>query len=121
MTYQGTRAAAEQGESKRVFVVSKVRLGANGRVDDVLWVEVNARSNLDVGQPVVASVSEVVDAIHDGARVVAVFPDTCGNEPEHDFEVVEHPDSDETIGLINASASRYSGRPGLREMAALDD
>ena len=121
MTYQGARATAAQSEFRRVFVVSKVRLADDGQVADVLWVEVNARSNLDVGEPVVATVAEVIDAIHDGARVVAVFPGSGGNMPERDFEVVEHGNGNEIIGLVDASASPSSVKPGLREMATLDD
>ena len=120
MTYQGARSAVAQSELRRVFVVSKVRLAAADNVTDVLWVEVDAGSNLDVGEPVVAPVADVVDAIHDGARVTAAFPAGLGLLPEHAFEVVKHGDGRETIGLTRSSAPHASAHAGLRDMATLD-
>jgi hypothetical protein len=64
----------------------------------VLWSEVNAASDLAVGNRVVAKVAEVVDAIHDGAQVAAVF--TMGDAlPKRMFLVVEQIDGSEQIAI----------------------
>jgi hypothetical protein len=98
MTYQGERARSMGTESGRLFEVSKVRMGLGGHVSDVLWREVNSASNLAVGNRVVATVAEVVDAIHDGAQVAAVF--TTGNLlPRRKFLVVEQSDGSEHIAI----------------------
>jgi hypothetical protein len=120
MTYQGARAAAANSEVKRVFAVSKVRLDPSGHPTDVLWVEVNAGSNLDVSDAVTVPVADVVDALHDGARVVAVFPARLGHLPEHAFEVVEHAGGGETVGLTESTGLDASSRPSLRDMATLE-
>jgi hypothetical protein len=103
MSYQGARARPESSEGRRFFAVSKVRLGASGEVTAVLWGEINAKSNLDVGRPVVVPVGDVIDAIHDGAHVSAVFPARPGSLPDQRIEVVEHPDGIETIGLVKST------------------
>ncbi len=121
MTYQGARAAAAKGEVKRVFAVSKVRLDASGHPTHVLWVEVNAKSNLDVGKAVAVPVADVVDAIHDGARVVAVFQGRLGHVPERAFEVIEHAEGSETLGLIESSGLDESLHQSLHDMATLDE
>lgn len=121
MTYQGARARAADSEIRKVFVVSKIRLDPSGHVTDVLWSEVNAKSNLDVGNEVVAPVADVVDAIHDGARVAAVFPVQQGHGPEHLFEVIERADGSETIALAKPAAPTSALQPALRDMARLND
>ena len=73
MTYQGERARPMTSESGRFFEVSKVRIGPDGHVSDVLWGEVDAGNDRAVGARVLATAAEVVDAIHDGAQVEAVF------------------------------------------------
>jgi hypothetical protein len=67
MTYQGERARPMASESGRCFEVSKVRIGPDGHVSDVLWAEVDAVDDRSVGARVLATAAEVVDAIHDGA------------------------------------------------------
>ena len=98
MTYQGERARPMASENGRFFEVSKVRIGPDGHVSDVLWGEVDAGSDRAVGVRVVASASQVVDAIHDGVQVAAVFPskERC---PERSFLIVEHADGRECIAL----------------------
>ena len=98
MTYQGERARPMASENGRFFEVSKVRIGPDGHVSDVLWGEVDAGSDRAVGARVLASASEVVDAIHDGARVVALFP-SKERRPERSFFVVEHADGRECIAF----------------------
>jgi hypothetical protein len=46
--------------------VPKIRMDAAGWIAHVLWSEVDSKSNLDVGDHVVAPVSDVVDAIRGG-------------------------------------------------------
>jgi hypothetical protein len=105
-----------ESESGRLFKVSKVRIGPDGHVSDVLWGEVEGRSDRRVGAPVAATAAEVVDAIHDGARVVAVFP-SPDRMPERAFVVVEHGDGRECIAFDQASSP---GR-NLRDIDGLAD
>jgi hypothetical protein len=120
MSYEGARARFEANEGRRVFAVSKVRLGASGEVTDVLWGEINAKSNLDVGASFVVPVADVIDALHDGAQVSAVFPGSLGAMPDHAFEVVEHPSGIETIALIAQAEGSSHHRAGLTDLARLD-
>jgi hypothetical protein len=98
MTYQGERARPMATESGRCFEVSKVRIGADGHVSDVLWGEVDASSDRMVSARVLATAAEVVDALHDGAQVAAVFP-SLDRLPERSFVVVEHADGRECIAF----------------------
>jgi hypothetical protein len=85
-------------ESGRLFEVSKVRLGPDGKLRAVLWREVNAATDLALGDRLVATVAELVDAIHNGAQVVAVFPIGDQN-PRPAFVVVEQSDGQEGIAF----------------------
>ena len=117
MTYQGERARAMASEIGRVFAVSKVRLGADGHVSDVLWAEVGGKSDQDVGERVVVPVAEVVDAIHDGAQVAAVFSSFNGRLPERLFVIVKHEDGRECIAFDDSpSPGRH-----LADMDKFDD
>lgn len=117
MSYQGTRARAADDESTRVFEVSKVRLAAQGQVSHVLWAEVNARTDHDVSTRAVAPVAEVIDAMHGGARVAAVFTQHGGHRPERFFVVTQHEDGSEAIAFDgDASPGRE-----LRDIDTLDD
>ncbi len=73
MTYQGERARELVDEPRRVFEVLKVRLSADDHVRDVLWGQVGTATDHEPGLLMEASAAEVVDAIHGGADVVAVF------------------------------------------------
>lgn len=121
MTYQGERARPMASEEGRCFEVSKVRIGADGHVSDVLWGEVDGGSDRDVGARVVASAAEVVDAIHDGAQVAAVFPTFDSEHPRHRpervFVIVEHEDGRECIAFEGPPSP---GRD-LADVASLDD
>ena len=117
MTYQGERARAMASEIGRAFEVSKVRIGADGHVSDVLWVEVGGKSDQDVGERVVAPAAEVVDAIHDGAQVAAVFSSPKGRLPERLFVIVKHEDGRECIAFDDSPSP---GR-NLADMAKFDD
>ena len=98
MTYHGERARPMATENGRCFEVTKVRIGPDGHVSEVLWGEVDAGSNRVVGARVVATAAEVVDAIHDGAQVSAVFA-SKDLLPERRFVVVEHNDGRECIAF----------------------
>ena len=108
MTYQGKRATPMATENGKCFEVTKVRLGRDGHVSEVLWSEVSGSLDQAVGARVVASAAEVVDAIHDGAQVDAVFstlPDPANAHlPKRAFEIVEHADGRECIALQGASS-----------------
>ena len=113
MSYQGMRARAADDESTRVFEVSKVRLAAQGQVSHVLWAEVNARTAHDVSPRDVAPVAEVIDAMHGGARLAAVFTHPGGRRPERFFAVTQHEDGTEAIVLDGApSPGHRARRPG---------
>ena len=116
MSYQGMRAREADDESTRVFAVSKVRLAAQGQVSHVLWAEVNTRTDHDVSTRAVAPVAEVIDAMHGGARVAAMFPHQGGRRPERFFAVKQHEDGSEAIALDGAPSP---GRE-LRDIDALD-
>ena len=117
MSYQGTRAREADDESTRVFEVSKVRLAGQGQVSHVLWAEVNARTNHEVSTRAFAPVAEVIDAIHGGARVAAVFTQHGGRRPERFFVMTQHEDGSEAIALDGAPSP---GRE-LRDIDTLDD
>lgn len=116
MTYQGERSRPIASESGRVFEVSKVRIGPDGHVSDVLWGEVDAGSDRAVGARELATAAEVVDALHDGAQVEAVFP---ANDPlpERSFVIVLHEDGRECIALDGPSSP---GR-NVTDLGRLDD
>lgn len=115
MTYQGERARPIDDENKRVFEVSSIRLDAEGRVSAVLWDEVDRKSNRNVGGSVVVPVVDVVDAIHDGAEVAAMFSTADAQLPERWFVVLEHHDGRESVVLGGTSTP---GRD-LADMAKL--
>jgi hypothetical protein len=82
-----------------VYAVSKVRLDHDGRVMAVLWGQVDTGKNDWKNGEAIASVQDVVDAIHKGAAVFALFPSEHGHLPERRFVVVEYDNGWETIAL----------------------
>jgi hypothetical protein len=98
MTYQGERSRPLASENGRSFEVSKVRIGPDGHVSVVLWGEVDAGSDRAVGARALATAAEVVEALHDGARVEAVFLSE-GRRPERSFAIVLHEDGRECLAL----------------------
>lgn len=106
MTYQGERARPMATESGRFFEVQKLRIGADGHVSEVLWAEVNTAADRDLSPRVRASAAEVVDAIHDGAQVAAVFSPSAAHplqdRPDRAFVIVEHADGRECIAFDDA-------------------
>ena len=120
MTYQGAKARPLDGETKRFFSISKIRLDPAGWPTHVLWGEVNAASDLDVGAQRVAPVAEVVDALHDGAEVAGVFLPPRVHTPEHLLVVTVRPDGSETIALA-PTASLSAQRANLQQIASLGE
>ena len=85
-----------------VFAVSKVRLDSQGCVSDVLWGVVDTKSNHWVSLEHAAPVKAVLDAIHNGDQVVALFPTVDGHVPGGQFVAVGHDNGHETIALAGA-------------------
>jgi hypothetical protein len=105
MTYHGTRAQPNIKQGGRSFAISKVRLDSDGRVTRVLWSEVSAASNLDVGAQVPAQLADVLDALHAGHEVVARFASRHPHAPDRALEVVEHADGRESLALAGPSVA----------------
>ena len=93
-----------------------MRIGPDGHVSDVLWGEVDAGSDQVFAARAVATASEVVDAIRDGAQVTAVF-ESAGRLPERAFVVVEHRDGRLCIAFEGAPSP---GR-NVADIDPLDD
>src|SRR5471032_2281899 len=104
MTAKGTHERIQSKEIVRVFAVSGVRLDDTGQVVEVLWAEVNEKSNLGVSAAVRAPASEVITAIHAGQQVLAVFPKSRGHRPDRSFVVLEQKDGSETLALEGSNA-----------------
>lgn len=121
MTYQGARARPLDDETNRFFSVSKIRLDSAGWATHVLWSEVNPKTNGDVGDPVIVPVIDVVDAIRDGAHVVAIYMQPNANLPEIGFEVIERWDGSNTIDLVKRSGTDTARPVDLRMLATLDE
>ena len=82
-----------------VYAVSKVRLDGEGRVKAVLWGQVDTQKNDWTNGEAVAPVEDVVEAIHNGDAVFALFPSEHGHLPERRFIAVEYDNGWETIAL----------------------
>lgn len=121
MTYQGARARPRDSEIGHFFAVSKVRLDSFGHVTHVLWNEVDSKSNRDLNPAALVSVAEVVDAIHDGAQVAAVFQGRLPHIPEHTFEIVAHLNGGETIALARPTGAHSTAQLDLQNMILPED
>jgi hypothetical protein len=115
MTAKGTHERIQAIERNRVFAVSALRLDAAEHVVEVLWAEVDEKSNLGVSKAVRATASEVITAIHAGQQILAVFPKTRGHRPDRSFIVMEHKDGSETLALEGSTAPHRE----LGDLAAL--
>lgn len=87
------------GAIMSVFAVSKVRTDAEGTITDVFWGVVDTKSNRWVSPEVAAPAAEVLDALHNGDQVVALFPATHGYQPERQFVVMQHSGGRESLAL----------------------
>lgn len=121
MTYQGARSRPAQGETKRFFSVSRIRLDDAGFATHVLWSEVDSKSNLDVGNHVVVPVGDVIDALRDGAQVKVAFLPPHTHLPDQALEVVGRSDGSETVALTTRSGLVPALRTSLHDVAALED
>lgn len=101
--------------------MSKIRLDDAGWVTHVLWCEVDSKSNLDVGDHVVVPVTDVVDAIRDGAQVCAVFVPPYTHQPEQTFEVIGRSDGSHAIALSKRPGIATSQLASLQDIATLGD
>ena len=121
MTYKGVRSRPAESETNRYFSVSKIRLDDEGFATHVLWSEVDSRSNLDVSEPLVVPVSDVVDALHDGAQVRVVFAPPHTALPHQTLEVVSRADGRPTLALSRRPGATPARQASLRDIAALGD
>jgi hypothetical protein len=92
------RSHAAGSKAGRMLEVSKVRIGPHGRITAVLWGEVDAWVDQVVGARVEADTAAVIDAIHAGDHVSAVFlhPHRLPSRP---FVVVGHLDGHPHLAL----------------------
>jgi hypothetical protein len=86
------------------FAISKVGLDAEGRVTAVLWGRVDTEHNAWATAEVVASVSDVVNAIAAGDQVFALFPSIHGHLPDRRFVVAAYDDGRRAIVLDGPAA-----------------
>lgn len=121
MTYQGARARPLQIEMTKFYSVSKIRLNASGWPTHVLWSEINPKSNGNVGAPVVVPVADVVDAIHGGAHVAAVFLPPHAQLPDCVFEVIERWDGSTTIDLVKRANVDPADVADMKDLALLEE
>lgn len=99
-----------------VFAVSKVRLDKDGRATAVFWGRVDTAKNQWATAEVVAPVREVVEAIHAGDQVFALFPSEHGHVPDRQFMVVDYDNGWETIALMGPSTHERE----IHDMERLD-
>ena len=116
MSYQGARARPLASEAGRVFEVSRLRFAADGRISAVGWIEVDPKTDRSEAARAEAPLADVLDALHDGADVVAVFPGAPGHRTSRRFVAVEHEDGSESIRLEGADSP---GRK-LRDLPSFD-
>jgi hypothetical protein len=121
MTYQGARSRPLESETNRFFSVSKIRLDAKGFATHVLWSEIDSRSNLDVGDDTVVPISDVVDALRDGAQVRVVLVPPHNQLPDQTLEVIGRADGRQTVALTKRPGIDPALLPSLNDIAALGD
>lgn len=96
------------------YAVSQVRLDARRRVTEVVWGQVDTAGNRWATEEMRAPVADVVEAIHNGDPVFALFRGPDGHGPQRRFVVVEHVDGEESIVLEGGAGS------GSHELEAMD-
>lgn len=117
MSHLGARAQPVDEDQASLFEVTRIRLGADGHIAAVWWCEAHADAAARKRPEVEATLTEVLDAIHSGARVVALFSGPGGPLPPRGFEAVEHVQGGESIVLSGpASAGRE-----LKDLLPLDE
>ena len=86
------------------FAVSKVQLDPAGRITAVLWGQVDTGKNAWATPEVASPVAAVVDALHAGDQVFALFPSIHGHLPDRQFVVADYGGSCNTIVLDGPTA-----------------
>jgi len=81
------------------YAVSQVRLDDHRRVSEVVWGQVDTSSNRWTTDERRAPVADVVDSIHNGDLVFALFRGVDGHAPQRRFAAIEHDDGEESIVL----------------------
>lgn len=87
------------------YAVSQVRLDGRQRVSEVVWGQVDTAANRWATDETRAPVADVVDAIHNGDPVFALFRGEDGHAPQRRFVAVEHGDDEESIVLEGAAGA----------------
>ena len=95
------------------YAVSQVRLDGRQRVSEVVWGQVDTAANRWATDETRAPVADVVDAIHNGDPVFALFRGEDGHAPQRRFVAIEHDDGEESIALEGAAGS-------VPDLAAMD-
>ena len=88
----------------RTFAVSKVELDPAGRITAVFWGQVDTVRNVWATPELVAPVAAVVDALHAGDQVFALFPSVHGHVPDRQFVVADYDGGRKTIVLDGPTA-----------------
>lgn len=83
----------------KVHAVAKVRLDDDGRVTGVEWGPVDTLTNEWHTEPQIADVQEVVDALHRGEDVYALFATSHGMMPMRRFRTVTYDNGWQTVNL----------------------
>jgi hypothetical protein len=99
------------------YAVSQMQLDARQRVSEVVWGQVDTVSNRWATDEVRAPVADVVEAIHNGDPVFALFRGNDGHLPRQRFVVLEHDDGEESIVLEGPAVSGSD----LQAMDRIDD
>jgi len=115
MPFQKTCALMLRQERPHVFLVAKLRLDTGGRVETVLLTEVDTTTNMLLSAEEVP-VSEVVELIHAGHRVLPMFPTELDRSAELRFAVIGYRDGSESIVLEGTSSSGL----GMRDIVKMD-
>ena len=100
------------------YAVSQVRVGFHGRVTEVVWGQIDTASNRWAADEMRAPVADVVEAIHNGDPVFALFRGPDGHSPQRRFVVVEHDDGEESVVLDDVTDSAPHD---LEAMDRIDD
>ncbi len=121
MTYEGSRARPLATEEKRVFEVSAVQLDSKAWPTHVLWAEVSSKSNLNVCEPYMVSVADVVNALQDGAQVLTACLPPHNHLPPHHLIVLEREGNPPSITqATTAGETRHdNAMPDLSSVAIL--
>jgi hypothetical protein len=114
MPFHGACALLAKTEISHVFLVAKLRFGADGRVDHVLLTEIDPQTNQLMSAEEVP-VSEVVELIHSGHLVRPLFQAQRDCSSELRFDVVAFADG-ESIALNGETSSGL----GMRDIRGMD-